>query len=82
MECLTERQEEILTFIDSFIKNNGYSPTLTKIGKRFNFTVKGASDHIKAIEKKGYIKIERYFDDRYRAIKILAKKKNVELWRI
>ncbi|TAL31079.1 MAG: transcriptional repressor LexA [Spirochaetes bacterium] len=55
MKELTDRQDEILSFIKQSIRESGYPPTVREIGDRFSITVKGAYDHLKAIEKKGYI---------------------------
>jgi repressor LexA len=55
---LTEKQQLILNFIKEMIDNSGFPPTVREVGDRFGITVKGAYDHIKAIEKKGYIKTE------------------------
>jgi len=56
---LTEKQQLILNFIKEMINDSGFPPTVREIGDRFGITVKGAYDHIKAIEKKGYIKTEQ-----------------------
>jgi repressor LexA len=53
---LTEKQEQILFFIKQNISDSGFPPTVREIGDNFSITVKGAYDHIKAIEKKGYIR--------------------------
>ncbi len=55
MNKQTKRQTEILSYIARYIKLNGFSPTLKEIGDNFEITVKGASDHIRALEKKGLI---------------------------
>jgi len=68
MKDLTEKQQSILQFIESFIRGQGYPPTIREIGDKFEITAKGAYDHIKAIEKKGYIKCEK---NRSRAIELL-----------
>lgn len=53
---LTDRQEEILNFIDEFIRECGYSPTLRDIGSRFGLaSTFGVQRHIDALEKKGYV---------------------------
>lgn len=55
---LTERQEEILTFIQQFQQENGYPPTLREIGKRFNISSTfGVKRHLEALTKKGYLNI-------------------------
>jgi len=56
---LTEKQDLIFRFIKESIKESGFPPTVREIGDQFNITVKGAYDHIKAIEKKGFIKTEQ-----------------------
>ncbi len=56
---LTEKQELIFEFIKTSIKDSGFPPTVREIGEHFNITVKGAYDHMKAIEKKGFIKTEQ-----------------------
>lgn len=51
------RQKEIFNFLKTHVKEKGYPPTMREIGERFGFTWPGARGHLKAIEKKGYIKI-------------------------
>ncbi|MBN2159940.1 MAG: transcriptional repressor LexA [Spirochaetes bacterium] len=65
---LTTKQEKIFDFIKISIKHSGFPPTVREIGDKFNITVKGAYDHIKAIEKKGYIRTEQ---NKSRAIVVL-----------
>ncbi|MBN2077708.1 MAG: transcriptional repressor LexA [Spirochaetes bacterium] len=56
---LTIKQEDILGFIKNSIREEGFPPTVREIGEHFSITVKGAYDHVKAIEKKGFIKMEQ-----------------------
>ena len=67
---LTEKQELIFDFIKDKIKDCGFPPTVREIGEKFEITVKGAYDHIKAIEKKGFIKTEQ---NKSRAIVVLGE---------
>jgi repressor LexA len=53
---LTPRQREIFNFIKTFIKERGYPPSVREIGERFNIYPRAAFDHLKALEKKGYLK--------------------------
>jgi len=53
---LTARQEEIFNFIRVFIKERGYPPSVREIGERFHIYPRAAFDHLKALEKKGYLK--------------------------
>ena len=55
---LTDKQQLILNFIKDAIIKSGFPPTVREIGDKFGITVKGAYDHLKAIEKKGFIKTE------------------------
>lgn len=60
MEELTERQKEILNFLKSYVKDNGYPPTMREIGEHFGFTWLGARGHLRALEKKSFIKINPF----------------------
>ena len=53
---LTPRQKEIFNFINRFIKERGYPPSVREIGERFNIYPRAAFDHLKALERKGYLK--------------------------
>jgi repressor LexA len=55
---LTERQEEIFTFIQQYQQESGYPPTLREIGKRFDISSTfGVKRHLDALSKKGYLNI-------------------------
>ena len=68
---ITERQAQILIFIDNFITQNKYSPTVREIGGHFCMSPKGAHDHVKALERKGCITSEH---KKSRTIQIIVKK--------
>ncbi|MBE7411499.1 MAG: transcriptional repressor LexA [Leptospiraceae bacterium] len=68
MKELTEKQEEVLSYITNTIKDRGLPPTIREIGDEFGITAKGAYDHLKAIEKKGYIRTSK---NQSRAIELL-----------
>jgi repressor LexA len=56
---LTDRQENILTFIKQFTLESGYPPTLREIGKHFQISSTfGVKRHLEALVKKGFINIE------------------------
>ena len=58
MKNLTDRQKEILDLIKSFIGDFGFPPTRAEISKKLGFkSANAAEQHLRAIEKKGYIKI-------------------------
>jgi repressor LexA len=68
MKNLTRRQQEILRFIESFIGSHKYPPTIREIASEFGISVKGAYDHVKALEKKNHIRCDL---NRSRAIEVL-----------
>lgn len=59
MQPLTDRQEAILEFIRRSIRDRGYPPTLREIGAQMGIrSTNGVSDHLRALERKGYISRE------------------------
>lgn len=71
MKELTKRQQETLDFISKYIDRHSYPPTVRELAASFGISVKGAYDHIKALEKKGSIK---YNGNRSRTIEVINKK--------
>ena len=58
MKNLTKRQEEILNLIKSHILDLGFPPTRADIARSLGFKSPNAAEqHLRAIEKKGFIKI-------------------------
>jgi len=58
MKNLTKRQEEILNLIKNHIFEFGFPPTRADIAKSLGFKSPNAAEqHLRAIEKKGFIKI-------------------------
>ena len=58
MKKLTNRQEEILNLIKDHISGFGFPPTRADIAKTLGFkSPNAAEEHLRAIEKKGFIKI-------------------------
>jgi repressor LexA len=56
---LTERQKLVLDFIGNSIEQRGYPPTLREIGQHLGIrSTNGVNDHLKALEKKGFLKRE------------------------
>lgn len=53
---LTDRQASILAWIGDFIVNRGMPPTLREIGAAFGIkSTNGVNDHLRALERKGYV---------------------------
>jgi repressor LexA len=57
---LTPRQKEILNFISEFIKKHKFPPTRSELSGHFGFRSPNAAEaHLRALEKKAVIGIER-----------------------
>jgi repressor LexA len=57
LPTLTARQKEIYDFLLKTIREKGFAPSIHEIGRRFKIaSTNGVSDHLKALEKKGYIR--------------------------
>jgi repressor LexA len=59
MQGLTKRQQMVLDFITHSISDRGYPPTLREIGSHMGIrSTNGVNDHLRALERKGYLKRE------------------------
>jgi len=56
MKGLTQIQQRVYAFVSSVIKANQPFPSLREIAAQFGFTHTTARFHLKALEKKGYIR--------------------------
>ena len=70
MREITKRQKEVLDFIKQYITKHTFPPTIREISEHFGISVKGAYDHIKALEKKNFIHCN---SGRSRTIEVLQK---------
>lgn len=76
-DMLTDRQQQILDFIAESINGRGFPPTLREIGEHFGIkSTNGVNDHLKALEKKGYLRRE---DLKSRAMRPVAMDNVVSL---
>ena len=72
MKKITLRQQEVLDFIKYFVQDHNFPPTIREVAEKFKISVKGSYDHIKALEKKAYIKCNL---NRSRAIELVRKER-------
>lgn len=73
---LTTRQKQVLDFIKDSIKSRGYPPTFREIGEKMGIrSTNGVNDHLKALEKKGYLQRD---DLKSRALRPLAPDPSLE----
>lgn len=68
MKDLTTRQNDLLSYIRSFLLERKFPPTFREISDHFGMSVRGAYDHLKALEKKGAI---RWDKNRSRSLELL-----------
>jgi len=71
---VTDKQREVLQFIHDFIDGNGYAPSIRDVAGKFDCSVKGAYDHVVALEKKTLIERAR---NRSRSILLAPRGKQV-----
>lgn len=56
MHKLTDRQRMVLEYICESIQDRGYPPTLREIGLKLGIrSTNGVNDHLRALERKGYL---------------------------
>jgi repressor LexA len=53
---LTETQQKVLDYIKLYSSDKGYPPSIQEVSEYFGWNRVGAYSHVKAIEKKGFIK--------------------------
>ena len=71
---LTQKKSEVLSFLYDYRRRKGTSPTYREIASHFGFkSVRSASDHVSAIEKKGYL---RRHGGRSRGIELLFSERS------
>ena len=57
MQPLTKRQREILDYLNEFIQQHGYAPSLEEIGRRFNLSsLATVHKHLTNLQDKGFIR--------------------------
>ncbi len=75
MRPLTDRQHDLLRFIENHLKERGYQPSIREMADHMGIrSTNGVNDHLKALERKGYIK--RHMDSKSRAITLVERPEN------
>ena len=70
MQPLTKRQREILDYLDEFIQQHGYAPSLEEIGRRFSLSsLATVHKHLPNLQEKGFI---RRAWNRSRSVELVA----------
>lgn len=61
MTYLTERQRDVLRFIETTLEKSGVAPTLREISESFGFaSTASAQKHIALLERKGFLRREKH----------------------
>ncbi len=61
MTYLTERQRDVLEFIERNVDDSGVAPTLKEISEAFGFaSTASAQKHIALLERKGFLRREKH----------------------
>jgi len=69
---LTPRQAQVLAFINNYLDEHGYPPTVREVAGHFGFrSPRAAHDHMKALQKKGFL---RSTPGKPRTLELLAPK--------
>jgi repressor LexA len=70
VQPLTKRQREILDYLQEFIQQHGYAPSLEEIGRRFSLSsLATVHKHLTNLQEKGFI---RRSWNRSRSVELLA----------
>src|SRR5262245_20368347 len=57
---LTEKQQAILDFINAYVDEHQFPPSVREIGKQFGIYPATVQDHISALERKGCLQKKRF----------------------
>ncbi len=72
MQPLTKRQREILDYLNDFIQQHGYAPSLEEIGRRFHLSsLATVHKHLTNLQEKGFI---RRAWNRSRSVEVIPAK--------
>ena len=73
MKKITDRQSKVIKFIEQFLIDHGFPPSVREIANHFGLkSASGVHKHIKALVKKGYLSKGEYLS---RSLKVLQSAK-------
>ena len=71
MATLTKRQKQLVDFLEHYIGEHGYAPTLAEVGEYFGLSsLATVHKHLRNLEQKGFI---RRMHNHSRALEIAGK---------
>ncbi|MBK6915942.1 MAG: transcriptional repressor LexA [Deltaproteobacteria bacterium] len=77
---LTDRQRQALEYITDCLSARGYPPTLREIGEHMGIrSTNGVNDHLKALERKGYLVREELKSRALRPVDLKEPREEIEV---
>lgn len=77
---LTDRQRQALDYITDCLTARGYPPTLREIGEHMGIrSTNGVNDHLKALERKGYLVREELKSRALRPVDVREPREDIEI---
>lgn len=77
---LTDRQRQALDYISDCLTARGYPPTLREIGEHMGIrSTNGVNDHLKALERKGYLVREELKSRALRPVDVKEPREDIEI---
>src|SRR6202162_4416456 len=74
MATLTKRQKQLVDFLENYITEHGYAPTLAEVGQYFGLSsLATVHKHLHNLEQKGFIKRQH---NHSRALEVAASEKH------
>lgn len=73
MKKITNRQQEVLSFISNFTAENSFPPTVRETSEYFGISLRAAQEHIDALSRKGFLEKTQ---NRSRSIKVLINERD------
>jgi repressor LexA len=75
MATMTKRQKQMVDYLDNYINEHGYAPTLSEIGQYFGLSsLATVHKHLRNLETKGFIKRQH---NHSRALEIAQRRKRM-----
>lgn len=75
MATLTKRQKQLVDYLDNYINEHGYAPTLAEVGQYFGLSsLATVHKHLRNLELKGFIKRQH---NHSRALEIAQRRKRM-----
>src|ERR1700733_11740931 len=75
MATLTKRQKQLVDYLENYINEHGYAPTLAEVGQFFGLSsLATVHKHLRNLESKGFIKRQH---NHSRALEIAQRRKKM-----